>query len=196
MEKQNLILLLKSNVQSAIFNFECGGDSFESYDAIINYNKFSNYSSNEESSSTDCDDNVDLLKSIIIENVFSNVEFYEAEGDVYYGEVGKVNVNLISNDENILNETDFSLLSDSEIYDLIEKYDIYVDYDKISNDIHYITETINLIVPISESVSKLLNDFIKSISFESYYSGCDIIYKNDFIYVNRNKRIIRISLRI
>jgi len=81
METEMIKLWQDNNVEKCVMNFSCGGDS-------MNDTEFNLYDKNDEV--VNCEE----LKNFFEEEVYSEVDFYEASDGHYQGEYGTVTITL------------------------------------------------------------------------------------------------------
>jgi hypothetical protein len=151
-------------VEEAVFEFDCGGDSMGDTDL----------------SATDKEGNsIDLgeLRSILEDEVYNRVQFYDASDGHYQGESGNVVIIFDEGDDELQfmksAEAEFSerlsgqfdLKVSDEEYEFLNKYVENINYSPWdSENINYKTDLI-----LTDELESLQQDLIKRIEDESYY---------------------------
>ena len=143
----------EKGIAYAEFNFSCGGDSMN--DTQLNF-----YDKNGNGI-----DDVGDLEGYFEDEVYRNVNFYEASDGHYIGESGVVRIEL----------------SDEE--------DLFC-YSKSAQAEWSETKSGVVLVPITDEEFNLLNDYILGIASSSW-NGDNVDYKKDFILTDEIEQAVK-----
>ena len=145
-------------IHYANYEFSCGGDSMNETQLAF-YDKKGNLVNLDEKADTD-------LVLYFEDEVYKNVDFYEASDGHYMGEFGNVRIELDEDSD----EPNFY-------------------YGKTSTSEWQETETDEFYTEITEDEKKLLEDYVSSMGYNSW-NGDIIVYKKDFILTDEIEKAI------
>lgn len=143
----------KFGIAYAEFNFSCGGDSMN--DTQLN---FYDKDGNEIADVGD-------LENYFDDEVYRNVNFYEASDGHYIGESGIVRINLEDDEESFV-------------------------YTKSAQAEWSETKSGEVLVPITDEEFNLLNDYILGMA-NSSWNGNNVDYKKDFILTDEIEQAVK-----
>ena len=141
----------EKNIHHADFNFSCGGDSMNETELSF---KDENYNVIEVSAE---------METYIDNEVYSNVNFYEASDGHYMGESGNVYIELDEEDEFCFVKSAQSEWSE--------------------------TKTEEILIPISKEEKEFIDEYILSFG-QNNWSGEFVNYKKDLILSNEKLNIL------
>jgi len=162
MEKEIVKIWKERKVAYGNFEFYCGGDSMG--DTTLTFH-------DNEGNTIEGDD-IDSLKGYFEDEVYKNVDFYEASDGHYMGESGNVRIELTD---------DYDDVEDEDLTPFI--------YTKSARSEFSENHSIEKEVELTNEEANFLKEYVESM-FSSSWDGQNINYKKDFFLTDEIQQIV------